>query len=468
MSERPSPMRRIPIRVRLALSFALVMAAVVAATGAFVSSTVAHDVDGTIDREASGRLARIVAIVRDDGDDLGKPGDDPLAKFAEQGLVQVLDDAGRVADTTIPALARAPVLGPQQLDAVIGSADGTVDASVPLLGERFRLAVAPARSNGAEYTVIAGASLAQRDETLADLRKRLLIGGPIALLLASLAAYGVASAALRPVDHMRRRAAAISAGERGQRLPVPPARDEIADLGVTLNAMLARIERAFERERAFSAVASHELRTPLAILKTELELASKRGRTREELEAAIDSAADETERLVRLAEDLLLVARADQGRLPLKPEPVQIAALAQRVTRLFAHRAEADDRSLMIAVRERGLTITADPARMEQALANMVDNALRHGDGRVSIDAQRRDGRVELHVIDEGSGFPEEVADNAFERLTSSPRAGSHGGTGLGLAIVAAIAHAHDGTAQAVNQASGGADVWLSIPGTDH
>jgi signal transduction histidine kinase len=265
---------------------------------------------------------------------------------------------------------------------------------------------------------------------------------------------------------MRRRAGEISAGQRGERLPVPPARDEIADLGVTLNAMLARIERAFERERAFSAVASHELRTPLTILKTELELASERGRTREELENAIRSAADETDRLVRLAEDLLVLARADEGRLPLTPQPVEIAALARRVTRLFAQRAEADRRDVIIAVSEHSLTITADPARLEQALANMVDNALRHGAGRVSIDAQPGDGRVEIHVLDEGRGFPAKLVDSAFERFTSGGSDRSEGGAGLGLAIVAAIAHAHHGTAHATNRASGGADVWLSLPST--
>jgi signal transduction histidine kinase len=263
---------------------------------------------------------------------------------------------------------------------------------------------------------------------------------------------------------MRRRAAEISAGQRGERLPVPEARDEIAALGVTLNAMLERIERAFERERAFSAIASHELRTPLTILKTELALASERGRTRQELEDAIHSAADETERLVRLAEDLLVLARADEGRLPLTPQPVRVAALAQRVRDLFAHRAQAGGRAVAAVVEEHDLATTADPDRLEQALSNMVDNALRHGGGLVSIDARRADGRVEVHVLDEGRGFPGDLLDSAFERFTLSAGSRSEGGTGLGLAIVAAVAHAHGGTAHAANRADGGADVWLSLP----
>src|SRR5215204_3338845 len=130
---------------------------------------------------------------------------------------------------------------------------------------------------------------------------------------------------------MRARAAKIEASDRGARLPVPPADDEIGRLGKTLNAMLDRIEAAFARERTFVADASHELRTPLAILKTELELALSRGRTNEELTEALRSASEETDRLVALAEDLLVIARSDQGRLPIRAEELRAAELLERV-----------------------------------------------------------------------------------------------------------------------------------------
>ena len=157
-------------------------------------------------------------------------------------------------------------------------------------------------------------------DALRNLAGTLLIGGPIALLLASLAGYGAAAAALRPVERMRRRAAEIQAAEPGTRLPVGPADDEIGRLGETLNLMLERLEAAFARERTFVADASHELRTPLAILKAELELALREGRSVEELEAALRSAAEETDRLVQLAEDLLVIARVEQGRLPIRAD----------------------------------------------------------------------------------------------------------------------------------------------------
>jgi two-component system OmpR family sensor kinase len=379
--------------------------------------------------------------------------------------VQVLDADGAVAGTTAPQLARRPVLPADQLATLRRDSRSTLDRFVPAVGEELRLAVAGARDDGVDYTVIVGASLEARDAMLADLRGLLLLGGPIALLLASLAGYGVAAGALRPVEHMRRRAAEISTGEApGRRLPVPESRDEIARLGKTLNAMLARNERAFERERAFTADASHELRTPLAILKSELDLAREGSRSREELEAALDSASEETDRLVRLAEDLLILARADDGRLPLKPESVELGELARRVGGRFVPRAAAKGRSIDVATPDHEVPAIADPMRLEQALSNMIDNALRYGDGDILVQLEQLDERAEIHVLDQGDGFPDAIDGKAFDRFVRADHAGSRGGSGLGLSIVAAIARAHDGSAHARNRQAGGADVWLSLP----
>jgi signal transduction histidine kinase len=224
--------------------------------------------------------------------------------------------------------------------------------------------------------------------------------------------------------------------------------------------MLARLEVAFKRERAFVSDASHELRTPLAILRTELELALRGEHTRAELEAALRSAAEETERLTRLADDLLVIARSDQGRLPMRPEELQAGELLERVAGRFQTRARAEGRPLE-AQEAPGVALRADPARLEQALANMVDNALTHGQGTVSLNAEQANGTVELHVRDEGAGFPEQFLPQAFERFTRAARTPT--GSGLGLAIAQAIAHAHGGSAHAANTPSA-TDVWLELP----
>ena len=186
-----------------------------------------------------------------------------------------------------------------EIGAVAAGARHWHSGSIRGLDGEWRTLAVPANVGGHAGVAVIGRSLEQRDEALDRLLNEFLIGGPAALLLAILAGYGVAAAALRPVEAMRRRAAAITASTAGQRLPVPPSRDELARLAETLNDMLTRLEAALEHERRFVDDASHELRTPLALLKTELELALRHPRSRDELEQTLRSAAEDTDRLVR-------------------------------------------------------------------------------------------------------------------------------------------------------------------------
>jgi two-component system, OmpR family, sensor kinase len=262
---------------------------------------------------------------------------------------------------------------------------------------------------------------------------------------------------------MRRRAAAISASEADERLPVPAARDELRRLGETLNEMLARLEAALERERRFVDDASHELRTPLALHRTELELALRYASSEDELRAAITSAVGEIDRLVQLAEDLLVVARTEGGELALNLEPVASAELLAAISERFRGRAVEAGRPLRVGD-GGGLVVKGDRLRLEQALTSLVDNALRHGEGGVRLWAAASNERVELHVGDRGPGFPPEFLARAFERFSRADTARARGGIGLGLAIVDTIARAHGGHAAARNDPGGGADVWIEIP----
>jgi signal transduction histidine kinase len=227
--------------------------------------------------------------------------------------------------------------------------------------------------------------------------------------------------------------------------------------------MLARLQDSLARERRFVADASHELRTPLALLQTELELALRHKRTPGELEDALRSARDEVDRLSRLAEDLLVLARLDEGKLPLRTSPVPARELLEAVARRFDRRAAEEGRAL--AVDAGTVSFPGDRLRLEQALGNLVDNALRHGAGTVRLEADARDGNVELRVADEGPGFAMDVLPVAFERFTRQDEARGDGASGLGLAIVDAIARAHGGTARATNAPGGGAVVMLTLPG---
>jgi signal transduction histidine kinase len=246
------------------------------------------------------------------------------------------------------------------------------------------------------------------------------------------------------------------------RLPVPAARDEISRLATTLNEMLARLEAAFEHERRFVANASHELRTPLAMLRTELELALRRPRSHDELHDAVRSAAQETNRLSQLAEDLLLIARADQGGLPIRRERVPVGELFGTIADRFARRAQEHGHA--IDVRLADAAVDADPSRVEQALSNLVENALVHATGPIDLYAVERDDVVELHVADSGPGFPDGFIDRAFDRFSRADDARSSGGSGLGLSIVALIAEAHGGEAGVANRPDGGGDAWIVLP----
>jgi signal transduction histidine kinase len=221
--------------------------------------------------------------------------------------------------------------------------------------------------------------------------------------------------------------------------------------------MLGRLEAGLERERGFVADAGHELRTPLAILRTELELAVRQAGSVEELKAAIGRSAQEVDRLSQLAEDLLLIARAEDGGLPLRVERVDLDELFAAVVRRSELRAQAGGKR--VTASRAGTAVQGDRIRLEQALVNLVDNALRYGGDSITLAARGN----ELHVADDGPGFPPGFLDRAFERFSRADAARGRAGAGLGLAIVKTIAEAHGGSAYAANR-NPGADVWLSLP----
>jgi heavy metal sensor kinase len=450
----------IPIRLRVTAAFAVVMALVLAATGWFLYARLSSHLATQLGQELQVRAQDLGALV---GGGHGSLARDARSRLVEPGESYAqLVDGPRVVDAT-PPLGRKPVLRADQLRAALRGPLYATLPSVPGLNEPSRVLATPVRRNGRRLVLIVGDTKQNDAETLASFRKELLIAGPIALFLASLAGYLLAGIALRPVEAMRSRASAISAETPGERLPVPATHDELERLGVTLNEMLDRLEDALRRERDFVADAGHELRTPLALLRTELELALRHDLSPAELRGAVRVSVEEVDRLAQLAEDLLLIARSERGELPLRVEPVQADELLASVARNFQWRADAEQRPLVHEA-PGDLRLRADRLRVEQALGNLVDNALRHGGGGVLLRAEAVNGRVELHVEDGGGGFPPGFLDHAFERFSRPDAGRERGGAGLGLSIVRTIAEAHGGSADAANVPGGGADVWLAVP----
>jgi two-component system OmpR family sensor kinase len=445
---------RLPIRLRLTLPFAVVMAVALAATGFFIYRRVGATLLSSIDQSLRGQAVEAVARA--------ERGRGVLDRDASGGpaLGEIVVADGSIREST-PSTLPALVTGGELRQVLAGRRLLRSDSIQGLEGD-WRILAVPARVDGTRVAVVVATSLESREETLDRLVREFLLGGPAALVIAILAGYALAAAALRPVEAMRRRAASISAATPGSRLPLPRSRDEVSRLAETLNDMLGRLEAAFEHERRFVDDASHELRTPLALLRTELELALRRPRSREELERALRSAAEDASRLGRLAEDLLLFARFDQRGLPLRREPVDARELLAGVAERFEPRARDAGRSLRVEVPGEP-RVDGDSARLEQAVGNLVENALLYGAGPIVLSARARDGRVELHVTDEGPGVPPDFLPRAFDRFSRADEARGRGGTGLGLAIVDLIARGHEGEAGLSNRPGAGVDAWISV-----
>jgi signal transduction histidine kinase len=438
---------RLPIRVRLALGFALAMAIVLSAVGVFVYQRVGNELLASVDQTLASQSKDQLSHEHVDTDAAGGA-----------TLAQVVRADGSIEKSQPSFL--PPLLDRASLSAALSR---RVLRSTTLLGRsgEWRVLAVPDPSN--RTIAVVSRSLEPRALSLEHLRHELIVFLSLALVAASLGGYVLAAGALRPVEALRRRAETVTPGEPAT-LPVPTARDEISRLALTLNDMLERLQAAVEHERRFVADASHELRTPLALLRTELELALRRPRSHDELTDALRSAAEETERLSRLAEDLLLLARADQGTLPLRLEVVHAGDLLTNVAARFASRVDNLHRRLDVRPGDIGADVEVDPVRVEQALTNLVDNALVYGAGVVELSCEVSGDVVELHVRDAGVGFPQEFRARAFDRFSRADEARSNGGAGLGLSIVELVARAHGGSVGLGDRSGRGADVWLALP----
>ena len=448
------------IRLRLAVVFA-VASAVVFALGSWLFVTeLSSSLLGSIDSQLTVRLAQASRYLPVPG----APGPAAGSPAPGEYVVQIIDPSGRVrgasADAgTTPMLSAAELRQAQHHRLLLtNSAEG----------ERERLMAAPLPHHPG-WVAAASVSLEALDSTLSHVTRELLIAGAALVAAAGLGAYGLARAALSPVERLRREVAALSERDMTPGVGVPRTRDEIAALATTMNQLLSRLQHALTRQRALVADASHELRTPFAVLRGELELAARPGRSRQELAAAVERASEETARLARITEQLLFLARSDEDRIPPRREPTNIRLLLTRSAEHAASRASTAGVSCRVDA-PADLAADLDPDRIGEAIDNLVDNALRFAPpGTPIVISARAAGPVlAIEVSDSGAGFPAQFLPHAFERFArpDSGRARSDGGAGLGLAIVSAIAHAHGGRATARNQPDGGAVTTLELPGT--
>lgn len=450
-----------PVKTRLTLAFTCLLAVVIAVGGVLIYAGFKQQLNRQIDAELVARvLDNMDDYEEDDIDDLEELPDAAQRSlfgfaFAPDGS---LIEASPGAETLTIHLTGWPRVPHERVIETMAAWPGSDDT-----GE-IRLFAQGAQDGG---WVVIGHGLAQRDRELAALRRLLLTGGPILLLVTSGLAWVLAAASLHPVEQLRQGAAHLSDDSPHLRLPVPRTRDEIARLAETLNDLLARLEDAREKERRILDDASHELRTPLAILSIETELALRRSRTPEELRASLENAAKVSQDLNRLAEDLLVLSRSNRGILEVHRERTNLSALVAQSVASLATMAEQKEVTLRVDA-PPDVEAEIDRLRLRQALGNLLENAIHHSPphGRVTVSLTRGDGLLSLRVSDEGEGFPPAFIDAAFDAFTraDAARTRHNGGAGLGLAIVKGVAEAHGGSVVAGNRPGGGAQVTISFP----
>ena len=387
-------------------------------------------VNRTLDNEALASAREVAAMVNENR----LPSPIPVSGAQ---VVQVVDGQQRVVGGSVTADRLTPLLPPNELATALAGKPVLVDGVRVGVSGPLRVQAIPAGRSGAPVSVIVGLPYGDVLATRTALRNALLITFPLLLGALAVVAWRVIGWTLRPVEQLRAGAEQISRKGRlsgpvrgSERLPVPPAADEIRALAVTLNEMLDRLAGAQERQRAFVADAAHELRSPLASIQAQLEVAGRLG----DGGTLPSDLMPDVKRLSGLVEDLLLLARADADTKP----PARLARVDARDLVAEVTGAYAAARVPVTLVANQPVMIMVDADELHRAVGNLVDNAVRHARTQVEVTARVDQGWAVISVSDDGPGIAAEDRERVFERFTrlDDARGRSSGGAGLGLAIV--------------------------------
>lgn len=445
------------VRLRSALAAAAVVGIACVVTGAALVVTAHHLLADGVDRAATQRAAQVAALIGD------SPGADPAPDLAaavrstpgDDTVVQVLDPTGAVVAASEPVAGVGPVSPLRPAAGRTAREDREVD------DDPFRIVAVGRATPDGTYVVLAGHSRDEVDDGAEAAGTALLVGLPLLTVVVGVSTFVFVGRGLRPVEAMRREAAAISATNLHRRLPVPAARDEIAALATTMNTMLDRIETAAAAQRRFVADAGHELRSPLSTIHAGLDILSAAGLPGPAA-AQVTRMAAESSRMACLIDDLLLLARADESGLGLRRTDVDLDDLVY----IERDRIAAARPGLTVEVRATPVRVGGDPHHLHRILRNLVDNAGRHARHRVVITLTAQPGAAELVVADDGPGVAAADRDRIFERFVrlDEDRSRRGGGAGLGLPIVRELVDAHGGTVTVGPTADGGAQFRVTLP----
>jgi signal transduction histidine kinase len=437
---------RTGLQTRVTVLVAAAVAVALLAGALLLVSALRAGLTGVVDERARQRAAEVEQLVVEGRLPALVPAPDPSV------LVQVLDPQGRVLAATAGTSRVVPLLTAAEVEQALVD-DGVVPVDGDRVGYGDALRV-HARRTSTGAVVLAGVPVQAVDDPLRLVRTALLVGLPLLLLAAAGGVWLTVGRTLRPVEQLRVGAEEVTAADPSRRLPVPAAEDEVRRLADTLNGMLDRLEAGGTRQRAFVADAAHELRSPLAAVRTTLEVALVHPDP-EGVEPTLRTALEETVRLGRLVDDLLLLARLDAAA----PRPLARVDVGQLVADVVPGLAPHAQLALQPAV------VLGDRDGLVRVVRNLVENASRHAVAHVRVTVA--DGeQVALQVDDDGPGIPASERERVFDRFyrVDTPRSRAAGGAGLGLAIVHELVTSMGGTVVAEDSPAGGSRFSVRFP----
>jgi two-component system OmpR family sensor kinase len=382
-----------------------------------------------------------------------------------ESAAQLLGPDGTVKESTGDRAAELPLIDQGAIRQVLDGASYRATVITGPDAESFRVLAVGLPTGSCNGVIAVATSYDEVARSVRQLALLLLGAGPTVIVLATASGWWLTGRALSPVAHMTREADAIGVERLEQRIDVPAPHDELRDLALTLNSMLDRLSRGLEDRRRFVADASHELRTPLAVMRSDVEIRLRDPQLPLGARESFESTVQEVERMQAIVENLLTLARADDGALGLLAEDLDLHQLAE--TAVAAADLMARAAGVTIAVEGPRARARADRLRIEQVLANLLSNAIRFSPpgGTVRIETWEDSDVVGCTVRDEGPGVPSEVAARIFDRFVRGDGARSNdGGSGLGLAISREIVVAHGGGIWIDAQPGAGGSFSFQVP----
>jgi heavy metal sensor kinase len=457
----------LPIRARVTVWYIALLAGLIAALGVFVVIRLRTDLIGGVDASLDTRAAQISLGFRGAGEGEFQDVSDASLNGLPGGesAAQLLDERGTLLETSGVPAGEAAMIDQPQIAAALGGTTVRASKDLGADAETFRvLAVGLPGSPG--RVIVVATSLDTVDASVGHLTVLMLLAGPALLVIAGFGGWWLAGAALSPVSRMTRQASQIGIGHLDERVDVPDTADEIHDLAVTMNAMLERLERGVQDQRRFVADASHELRTPLAVMLSEIEVSIRDPHVTSGSREVLASVQQEVEKMCATVEDMLTLARADEGQLVLVREPLDLRQVASEVKESLASMAGSAD--VEVRVQGSAAPVLADRRRIEQVVRNLLANAIRYvgRGGHVVVSTWRESGEVGCEVRDDGPGIPAAALPHVFDRFYRADTSRTGPGSGLGLAICREILAAHSGAIRVESEPGKGSEFIFTLPGS--